>query len=247
MRRVNIQAAFVGEPSAAAEGLDTADSDEAVLLRVRGGELTFVVPFGTPDARVATAATCLRGVLHLENERVLTFEIQDGAEGAFFEDEPAALHRRREGDPGGGDMFRSSGAAPLLARSPADSTAVGAIMSTTVVTIVPDASVSDLASLLAFHRVSGVPVVDANERLVGVVTETDVIARGGETVGDLMTTDVMSVGEDETIARAASLIAERRVRRLPVVRDGRVVGLISQADVVRWLASLTAVPLQTEG
>ena len=239
MKRVNIQAAFVGEPSAAAEGLETADSDEAVLLRVRGGELTFVVPFGTPDDRVTPGATCLRGVLHLENERVLTFEIQDGAEGAFFEDEPAALHRRREGDPGGGDMFRTSGAAPLLARTPADSTTVGTIMSTTLVTVGPSTPVAELAALLAFHRVSGVPVVDRSGRLVGVVTETDVIARGGETVGDMMTSDVLSVGEGDTIARAAALIAERRVRRLPVVRDGRVVGLVSQADVVRWLASLT--------
>jgi CBS domain-containing protein len=238
MKRVNIQAAFVGEPSAAAEGLDTVDSDEAVLLRVRGGELTLVVPYGTADDRVAASATCLRGVLHLENERVLTFEIQDGAEGAFFEDEPAALHQRREGDTGGGDMYRASGAAPLLARTPADSTTVGTIMSTTLVTVSPTTAVADLASLLAFHRVSGVPVVDDRQRLVGVVTETDVIARGGETVGDMMTTDVLSVGEADTIARAAALIAGRRVRRLPVVREGRVVGLVSQADIVRWLASL---------
>jgi CBS domain-containing protein len=241
MKRVNIQAAFVGEPSAAAEGLETADSDEAVLLRVRGGELTIVVPFGTPDDRVVGAATCLRGVLHLENERVLTFEIQGGAEGAFYEDEPAAFHRRREGEPSG-DLFRTSGAAPLLARTPADSTPVRTIMSTEVVTVGPTTPVAELAALLAFHRVSGVPVIDAGERLVGVATETDVIARGGETVGEMMTTDVLSVGEEDTIARAASLIAERRVRRLPVVRDGRVVGLVSQADVIRWLASLTAPP-----
>jgi CBS domain-containing protein len=239
MKRVNIQAAFVGEPSGAAEGLETADSDEAVLLRVRGGELTLVVPFGTADDRVAAAATCLRGVLHLENERVLTFEIQEGAEGAFFEDEPAALHQRRERDTGGGDMFRASGAAPLLARSPASTTPVRSIMSTQLVTVGPTMPVAELASLLAFHRVSGVPVVDQESRLVGVVTETDVIARGGETVGDMMTTDVLAVTEDDTIARAAALIAERRVRRLPVLRDRRVVGLVSQADVVRWLADLS--------
>jgi hypothetical protein len=58
VKRVNIQAAFVGEPSSAAEGLDTADSDEAVLLRVRGGELTIVVPFGTPDDAVVRRAAC---------------------------------------------------------------------------------------------------------------------------------------------------------------------------------------------
>jgi CBS domain-containing protein len=240
VKRVNIQAAFVGEPSSGAEGLDTADSDEAVLLRVRGGELTIVVPFGTTDERVVGAASCVRGALHLENERVLTFEIRDGAEGAFFEDEPAKFHRQREAAPSSGDMFRATGAPPLLERSTAASTPVRSIMASEVVSIPPTTPVEELAALLAFHHVSGVPVVDAAGRLVGVVTESDVIARGGATVGDMMTRDVLSVTEEETIARAASLIAERRVRRLPVVRDGRVVGLVSQADVVRWLAAQVA-------
>jgi hypothetical protein len=69
MRRVNIQAAFIGEPTGTTEGLDTTESDEAVALRVRGGELTLVAPAATPDDRVLDRASLLRGTLHLENER----------------------------------------------------------------------------------------------------------------------------------------------------------------------------------
>ena len=102
MRRVNIRAAFAGEPSHGSEISAAEESDEAVLLAVRGGELTLVVPRDTADPQVLGAATCLRGTLHLENERVLSFEIQDGAVGAFFEDEAADLHYRREAQGGVG-------------------------------------------------------------------------------------------------------------------------------------------------
>ena len=238
MKRINIQAAFVGEPSAGSEGLDTADSDEAVTLVIRGGELTAVVPHATPDGRVLDAATCLRGTLHLENERVLTFEIQDEAVGAYFEHEPVALHWRREAE-SAGDLFRVSPGAPLFAQPAAASTPVSAIMSNQIVTAKPSMPMRDLADLLAFHRVSGVPVVDADDRLVGVVSEADVISRVGQTVGDMMSREVVSVPESASVAQAATLMAERHVRRVPVVRDGRVVGIVSRGDVVRWLAAAT--------
>src|ERR687888_720950 len=98
MKRVNIRDAFVGEPDRHQEGLSNVLDEglEALLLAIRGGELTVVVRAGTDDARAVQAAECLRGVLRLENERVLRFEIQAAATGAFFEDEPAALHRRRQ-------------------------------------------------------------------------------------------------------------------------------------------------------
>ena len=233
MRRVNIQAAFIGEPTGTAEGLDTMESDEAVTLLVRGGEVTLVVPAATPDDRVLDRASHLRGTLHLENERVLTFDIHVEAEGAYWEHDPAALHARRE-QGGAADLFR--GGAPLVAQPAAASATVRTIMSGEVVTVAPSASARELAELLAFHRISGVPVVESG-RLIGVVTESDLIARAGATVRELMSTDVIAVGEDATIAEAAGLIVARRVHRLPVVRGSEVVGLVSRADIVRWLAS----------
>ena len=238
MRRVNIQAAFIGEPTGTAEGLDTMESDEAVTLLVRGGEVTLVVPAATPDDRVLDRASHLRGTLHLENERVLTFDIHVEAEGAYWEHDPAALHARRE-QGGAGDLFRAG--APLFAQPAAASASVRAIMTAEVVTIAPSATAQELAERLAFHRISGLPVVDGG-RLVGVVTESDLIARAGATVDELMSREVIAVSEDATIAEAAGLIAGRRVHRLPVLRGDEVVGLVSRADIVRWLAGTGSRP-----
>src|ERR671937_2983640 len=97
MRRVNIQAAFLGEGGDS----DTGD-EEGLALAVRGGEVILVVPAGTDETRAVSAASTLRGSLRLETGRVLTFEIQDGAVGAFFEDEPGELFDRREQTPADG-------------------------------------------------------------------------------------------------------------------------------------------------
>ena len=64
--------------------------------RSAGAKSSSVVPSGTPDEGAVGAAGLIRGALRLENERVLTFEIREGASGAFFEDESAQLHRRRQ-------------------------------------------------------------------------------------------------------------------------------------------------------
>src|SRR5919197_1297649 len=135
MKRVNIRDAFVGEPDRHQEGLSNVLDEglEALLLAVRGGELTVVVPAGTDDPRAVPAAECLRGVLRLENERVLTFEIQAAATGAFFEDEPAALHRRRQAADG-----------------------------------------VEIAAIMTRERVKRVPVLEAG-RLVGILSRADLV------------------------------------------------------------------------
>src|SRR6266851_7191737 len=97
MRRVNIQAAFLGEGGVSDDG-----DEEVLALAVRGGEIVLVLPAGTPEARSVDAASTLRGSLRLETGRVLTFEIHDGAVGAFFEDEPAEHFDRREASPADG-------------------------------------------------------------------------------------------------------------------------------------------------
>src|SRR5262245_19809649 len=97
MRRVNIQAAFLGEGGDS----DTGD-EEGLALSVRGGEVVLVLPAGTSDKRAVESASTLRGSLRLETGRVLTFEIHDGAVGAFFEDEPGELFDQRENTPADG-------------------------------------------------------------------------------------------------------------------------------------------------
>lgn len=233
MRRVNIQAAFVGEPSHASESsMETQEGDEAVVLAVRGGEVTVVVPAGTPDEQVLAKAGTLRGVLHLENERVLSFEIQEGAIGAYFEDEPADLHRRRE-ESGGVGMFA---AAPGHSETQSGGVVARDLMRTDVVTVSPGTSVVEAAALLAFHRISGLPVCEG-DRLVGIVTEADVIGtREGRTVEEIMTRQVISIPEDMPAGQIASLLNAHRIRRVPVLREGRLVGIVSRGDIVRWVA-----------
>jgi CBS domain-containing protein len=231
MRRVNIRAAFVGEPSYDSDSRSAEDGDEAVSLVVRGGELTAVVPQDTADGDVLEEATILRGTLHLENERVLTFEIVDGATGAYFEHEAADLYSRRQ-ESGTIGLFsvpaspsqRTSG--PVLARD---------LMRTTLVTIGPQATVEEVARLIAFHQISGVLVLDG-DRLAGIVSEADVIGKQGRTVADIMTPDVIGVAEDMPAEDIARLLTERRIRRVPVVRDGRAIGIITRGDIVRWVA-----------
>lgn len=232
MRRVNIQAAFVGEPALGEEGLDAEGPDEAVILSIRGGELTVVVPAGTPDSQVLDAAGTIRGTLHLENERVATFEIQEGAVGAFVEHEPADLHRRRQESGGVGLFALEEGSA---SKSPEKVTARD-LMKAPVVSIGPEASVGEAARLLTFHRVSGLPVMEGT-RLVGVITESDVIGKTGARVQDSMTPEVVTVSEDMPAGEVASLLTGKGIRRVPVVRGDQVVGIISRGDIVRWVGS----------
>jgi CBS domain-containing protein len=139
------------------------------------------------------------------------------------------------------------------------------VMTHLVVTLRPDDKIPHAAKLLLSNRISGAPVVE-DGRLVGVVSEADLVrayvppARRGSlsaapyplmlllvrgsgreahniSVGDVMTTDVVSIGPDASVWEAASLIGRRGVRRLPVVdTDGYVVGVLTRSDLVRCMA-----------
>jgi CBS domain-containing protein len=139
---------------------------------------------------------------------------------------------------------------------------VADIMSRDVVSVPPSALLKDVARLLVRRRVSGVPVVAEDGTLVGVVSETDLVrksddvARHGEppsnwlfgvderealklearTAAELMSRPPVTVESTATVAAAARLMAEHTVNRLPVVRDGHLVGIVSRADVVRAFA-----------
>jgi hypothetical protein len=236
MRRVNIQAAFLGEGGQS----DTGD-DEGLALAVRGGEVVLVLPAGTSEDRAVHAASLLRGSLRLESGRVLTFEIHDGAVGAFFEDEPGELFDRREGAPADGLSSVSTSPAPRTSFGGAEAlhgavATVRDVMSTSVISVTPGESVDDAARLLNFHDVSGLPVCDGG-RVVGVVSEADLIAKRGATVGAVMTTPAVTVSEETTLERVAELLIQRRIRRVPVVDpSGQLLGIVSRRDVLRWAA-----------
>lgn len=111
------------------------------------------------------------------------------------------------------------------------------IMTRDVITISPEADVQDAIRRLAEFQISGMPVIDLDAHIIGIVTEADVLGRIGAHVSDIMTRRVITVTEDTVTERIAQLLTGKRIKRVPVVRDGVVVGVVSRADVVRLMAS----------
>ncbi len=132
-------------------------------------------------------------------------------------------------------------------------TAVKDVMTTRVIWVRKDAPFRELAAALRRHRVSAFPVLGDDDKVIGVVSEADLLAKEavdpgvfsgilhhrdvekarGITAGDLMTAAVVAVAPEDTVEHAAQLMYSRKVKRLPVI-DGRghLVGIISRADVL---------------
>jgi CBS domain-containing protein len=123
------------------------------------------------------------------------------------------------------------------------STPAEAIMSRDVTCVSPDLPVGMLAHLLEDTGYSGAPVVDDDDVLVGMVSQSDLLAgasRAARTVRDLMMPIAFSMNEHAPVGAVAAMMAYEGVHRVPVVDDdGRVVGLVSALDVVRWVALIT--------
>lgn len=117
---------------------------------------------------------------------------------------------------------------------------VSDLMSTNVVTIPPDLSVSDAARTMERSDIGLVPVCGSDGRVQGVLTDRDIITRciaaridpKQTKVQDLMTRGVISVSPDEDVKTAADIMSGEQVRRLPVVEHERIVGMLSLADLV---------------
>lgn len=142
------------------------------------------------------------------------------------------------------------------------------IMTTNVATVRPDTSVEAISKLMLSRNVSGVPVVDSNGAIVGIVTEGDLMLRKevsgdvkphtswwlrlvsdsktnameyikthGSRADEVMTRDVTVVKEDTPVGEIARILAEKHIKRVPVVRDGKLVGIVSRINLLRGLAS----------
>jgi CBS domain-containing protein len=139
------------------------------------------------------------------------------------------------------------------------------VMTSEVITVDEDASVQSVAKLMAKHGISAVPVVDKYKRVIGMVSEGDLLHRAetgterrrswwlemmastnqlaGEylkshsgRVKDVMTRDVISVTDTTPVADIAVLLETNRIKRVPILRDGKLVGIVSRANLVRALA-----------
>ena len=152
------------------------------------------------------------------------------------------------------------------------------VMTTDVITVNPDMTIQALAARLAQRGISGAPVVDTSGRLLGIISEGDLLHRAeigtarrhrerrrswwldhfasdlareyikshGRTVNDIMTRDVVTVTEDTDLGQVAELLEEKRIKRVPVMREGKIVGIISRANIVRAVGASKGTP-QHEG
>jgi len=122
------------------------------------------------------------------------------------------------------------------------------VMERDVITVSPETGVEDAMALLIEKGISGMPVVDAQGNMVGIVTEKDMLTllygslyeqpEAAKTVADLMTTGVKSVNEDDEITDVTECLIDNDFRRVPVLSDGKLVGLISRPDIMRVILEL---------
>jgi CBS domain-containing protein len=143
------------------------------------------------------------------------------------------------------------------------------IMTRDVITVREDDTIETAMCLMARNNISGLPVVDENDRLVGIITETDVLLKDkikvpyprmalfglftvpddllenayrdarGLLVGDVMKKKVVFFYEEDSVNDIAETMVEHKINRVPIVRGGKVVGIISRADIVRAMARQT--------
>ncbi len=125
------------------------------------------------------------------------------------------------------------------------------VMTTDVVSVGPNARVDEVGRILLERRISAVPVVTERGELVGIVSEGDLIRRSEAGTqhrrswwlkllmgSDIMTRRVVTATPDMPLDQIATLLEKNRIKRVPVVRDGKVVGIVSRANLVQALASL---------
>ena len=149
------------------------------------------------------------------------------------------------------------------------------VMTTNVITVGLDTTVQALATLLSERGISGVPVVDNTGKLIGIVSEGDLLHRAetgterrttrrrsrwldsfsadqeaareyvkehGRTVGEIMTREVITVNDTTDLADVATLLETKKIKRVPVLHDGKLVGIISRANLIRALAMTKSEP-----
>jgi CBS domain-containing protein len=143
------------------------------------------------------------------------------------------------------------------------------VMVRDVVTVKPDEAVAEAVRLLAEHDVSALPVVDDKENVVGIISEADLVHREeigtekqrpwwleavtpastlaeefakshGRRVEEVMSTDVVSASEDTTLGEIATLLERHRIKRVPILRSGKLVGIVSRSNLIQALASAKA-------
>src|SRR5690625_3185658 len=148
------------------------------------------------------------------------------------------------------------------------------VMTPNVITVTPDAEVREIAGLLLEHNISALPVIDTNGSVLGIVSEGDLmrrvengterrkswwlrsifagandaseyIKRHARKAREIMTPNPVTISEDEPLHRVARMLEKKHIKRVPVVRDGKLVGIVSRANLLQGLAARSTVESET--
>ncbi len=119
------------------------------------------------------------------------------------------------------------------------------IMTRDIITVSPTMKVKDLAMTLIKNQISGAPVAAKNGKILGVVSEADILAKKGKDVKAIMSNKVISVSEDAAVEEIAQLMTTHSIKRLPVMNGAKIVGIVSRADIVSAIAMGKHVALHT--
>lgn len=110
------------------------------------------------------------------------------------------------------------------------------IMTRDVITVNPSIKIKSLAKLLIDNQISGAPVVTKGGKILGIVSEGDIVLTKGKDAKTIMSKKVISIRRDTTAEEIARLMVTHAIRRLPVMEDGKLVGIVSRADIVHAIA-----------
>lgn len=110
------------------------------------------------------------------------------------------------------------------------------IMTPDPLTVTESTTIHETARLMSRHRITGLPVLNGAHKVIGIVSESDLFAKKGATVGDVMTREVISVSSDTSVEILSHLLTDHRIRRLPVIDGDKLVGIVSRADIIRMMS-----------
>src|SRR5918996_2142322 len=119
------------------------------------------------------------------------------------------------------------------------------IMTRDVITVSPTMTVKNLAMTLIKNQISGAPVAGKNGKIIGIVSEADIVGKKGKDVKAIMSKKVISVNEETSVEKIAQLMTVHKIKRLPVMRGDQVVGVVSRADIVSAIALGKHVAIHT--
>ena len=119
------------------------------------------------------------------------------------------------------------------------------VMTRDIITVRASTKVKDLAMILIKNQISGAPVVDKNGNILGIVSEADIVAKRGKDAKAIMSKKVVTVREDASVEEIARLMMTHAIKRIPVTDDGKIIGIVSRADVVSAIAMGEHVSIRT--